>query len=106
MSRNNRSNFYPKVIINTVTLNEFGNGYYNRFFEIKRPLSYYTVKQEDIQRPDLLSYKIYGTTDYWWLLMRYNQIFDIWNDLFSGKTLSIPDVLDYEDFFINCSKAQ
>lgn len=111
MSRYNRTNFYPKVTIKDssgkdVIINEFGNSYYNRFFEIKRPLSRYTVKQEDIQRPEMISYKLYGTMDYWWILMRYNQIFDVFNDMYAGQVLNVPDTLDMDDFIINSSKAE
>ena len=106
MSRLNRSNFYPKVIVNNQTVNDFGNSYYSRFFQIKRPLSYYTIQQSDIQRPDIISFKIYGSQDYWWIIMKYNQIFDIWNDLQEGNVLSVPDKLDIDDFIIASSKAQ
>lgn len=106
MSRFNRSNFYPKVVIDGVTLNDFVNSYYNRYFIIKRPLGNYTIKQQDVQRPDLICYKIYGTTNYWWMLMRYNNIFDIWNDLYIGQTLNTPNSLDFDDFFITVSKAK
>jgi hypothetical protein len=111
MSRNNRSNFYPKVTItdsdnNPVTINDFGNSFYNRFFEAKRPLTFYTIKSEDIQRFDLISYKVYGSQEYWWILAKFNDIQDVWNDLEEGKVLSVPDVLDIDDFIILSNKAQ
>jgi hypothetical protein len=105
MSRLNRSNFYPKVIIDGITLNDFQNNFYDRFFEIKRPLSYYTIQQQDIQRPDMISYKVYGDLNYWWILMKYNNIFDVWNDLVVGEVLNVPSKLDIDDFIIASSKA-
>jgi hypothetical protein len=110
MSRFNRTNFYPKVVIENsdgidVNINEFGNSYYDQFFEIKRELTLYTIKQEDIQRPDLISFKIYGTDQYWWILMKYNQIADIWNEIVEGNIIYAPNVLDITDFVISATKA-
>lgn len=110
MSRYNRSNFYPKVIVDgktefNKTICEFGNSFYNRYFQIKRTMDNYTVKQQDLQRPELISFKIYGTIDYWWLLMKYNNIYDVWNDMYEGQVLSVPNKLDYDDFVIVSSKA-
>lgn len=110
MSRYNRSNFYPKVVIKNasnaeVTINEFGNSYYDQYFEIKRELSVYTIKQEDLQRPDLISYKLYGTDQYWWILMKYNQISDPWNDIVEGNIIYVPDSLDINDFVLTATKA-
>jgi len=40
-------------------------------------------------RPDLVSYKIYATPDYWWKIMEYNSISDI-ADFVGGRTIRIP----------------
>jgi len=40
-------------------------------------------------RPDLVSYAAYGTVDYWWYIMEFNGIKDIY-DFKSGITLRIP----------------
>lgn len=39
------------------------------------PIGEYTIQGED-SRPDLLSYNIYGDTQYWWILLMYNNIID------------------------------
>ena len=40
-------------------------------------------------RPDLVSYAAYGTVDFWWYIMEFNGIKDIY-DFKSGLTLRIP----------------
>jgi hypothetical protein len=35
---------------------------------------YYNVKNGEI--PELISYNYYGTTDYWWIVLLFNDIFD------------------------------
>ena len=42
-------------------------------------------------RPDLTSYRAYNTVDYWWLIMEFNGIFDIY-DYKSGTNIRIPGV--------------
>jgi len=41
-------------------------------------------------RPDLLSFKIYGTPDYWWLLCAANKIIDPFEQLIAGKQILVP----------------
>jgi hypothetical protein len=69
-------------------------------FEIKRPLQYFTLSRAFIGRPDLLSIQVYGNQKYWWLLLKYNNIDDIWNDMEVGDIISIPDVNDLDDFLL------
>lgn len=52
--------------------------------------AYYICKQQDIGRPDIISMRIYGTTNYWWFLMRYNGISDVWNDIREGLVIKFP----------------
>lgn len=104
MSRFSRTNFYYKNIIDGNLEIDLLNNFYNLVFKIKRPLSFYTLRQQDLQRPDLISYKIYGDVNYWWILFKYNQIDDIWNDLEIGQVISIPSKQDIEDFYIESRK--
>lgn len=55
-------------------------------------------------RPDMLSYNLYGITDYWWILMWYNSIVNI-SDLVSGVEIRYPSQVDIENLYINCSTA-
>lgn len=53
-------------------------------------------------RPDLLSYKIYGDTQYWWILLKYNNIIDL-NDLYKGRVISYPSLNDIEYLYERAS---
>ena len=57
----------------------------------------YTAEGEDF-RPDLISNKIYGTTEYWWILLLYNDKLSF-NDLQHGDELEFPSVQEIEDLY-------
>ncbi len=40
-------------------------------------------------RPDIVSYKAYGTPDYWWKILEFNGISDIY-DFRAGLNIRIP----------------
>jgi hypothetical protein len=42
-------------------------------------------------RPDLLSYRLYGDTQYWWVIMFYNRIYD-WEDVTIGSFIKYPSL--------------
>jgi hypothetical protein len=56
----------------------------DKFYEINPGLNY---------RPDLVSNNFYGVPDYWWLIMEYNGIYDIF-DFTSGKIIRLPPVTE------------
>ncbi len=41
-------------------------------------------------RPDLLSYEVYGTTDYWWVICLANDIIDPFEQFKAGKQIKVP----------------
>lgn len=55
-------------------------------------VQYYVVKEHEVCRPDIISLKTYGTTNYWWFIMWFNGITDIWNDLREGMLLAYPSL--------------
>lgn len=63
------------------------------------PVSYYQLTDSDVMRPDLVSYKMYNTTDFWWLILYVNDIEDPLTDLVSGTIVKIPNVLDIYAFY-------
>ena len=67
--------------------------------EIKGPISFDTIQYGDIQRPDILSYRIYGSVNYWWVLCKINHIDDIWNDMEVGGEIIVPSVSDINTFY-------
>lgn len=56
--------------------------------------------QSEEGRPDLISFKIYGDVQFWWVIMIYNNIVDV-DDLNIGRILSIPDIDSLEDLFFS-----
>jgi hypothetical protein len=62
------------------------------------PVKYYRVEERDAMRPDLISYKIYGTIGYWWLIMSVNGIQNPLKDIVVGTLLKIPSALDIYAF--------
>jgi hypothetical protein len=47
------------------------------------------VTVDERGRPDLISYREYGTCDLWWVILTYNKIFNH-RDLTEGVVLSLP----------------
>lgn len=41
-------------------------------------------------RPDKISYYMYGREDLMWLVLQYNNIVDINEELIAGKTITLP----------------
>jgi len=73
-------------------------------FEIKDNITFDTVKYGDVSRPDIMSYRIYGSSEYWWILCKFNQIDDIWNDMYVGQDLIIPSIGDITRFYSSVRK--
>jgi len=65
-----------------------------RPIEIKEDASdiFITVTQEYAQRPDLVSFSVYGTVEYWWVIYEFNNIKDPLFGLKRGQILRIPAI--------------
>jgi len=93
----NRTNFYN--IVRNDEIDEYDYLHNNLTkFTMNYPVSYYRIETQDLQRPDLISYKIYGSITYWWLLMMVNGIENPLKDMEVGQLLQIPNVLDMYEF--------
>lgn len=53
---------------------------------------YYVISSGTEYRPDLVSNRVYGTPDFWWRIMEYNNIKDIF-DFKAGRNIVLPNVL-------------
>lgn len=79
-----------------VTTNRSNKG----FILLRKPLNlspdqgdtFFTVTQEVIKRPDLISHTFYGNADYWWAIYEFNGIRDPLFELKLGQILRIPDL--------------
>lgn len=56
--------------------------------------------QSDEKKPDLISHRIYGDTQYWWILMLYNSVFDP-QDVVTGLVLKYPSINDIEKLYLS-----
>ena len=50
----------------------------------------YLIAKEDIGRPDLISYKVYGTVKYSQVVLSYNEVYDPFTDLKVGTYIYLP----------------
>ena len=81
---------------------DLGSSDFNRYFKIKYPTTTYTITPIDDGRPDLISLRIYGTVDYWWILMKHNGISDIFTELKDvNLIIEAPDVRDINNYILN-----
>lgn len=70
---------------------------------ISKQADYIVTKEEG--RPDLVSYNYYGTTDYWYILLLYNNLDDV-DDIKIGDRLSMPSLSGLEDLFFSLKLRQ
>lgn len=92
-----RSNFYEKVTVDSqVQLDFLHNPLSN--FEMTYDPDYYRVTGEDDMRPDKISDKMYGTVEFWWVLMLVNDISNPLVDIDPGTVLKIPNRIDIYNF--------
>ena len=59
----------------------------------------YIVQNEE-GRPEILSYKIYGNTQYWWILLYYNGITAV-EDLTTNMVIKYPSIGDLENLYFS-----
>ena len=89
----NRTKFYHVAIVNGISELDFlWNSLSN--FEMNYAPTYYRVSGPDLMRPDIISYKNYGTVNFWWIIMTVNDIDNPLTDLEEGMILTIPSKLD------------
>jgi hypothetical protein len=52
----------------------------------------FTITPTYISRPDLIAYEVYGRANLMWLVLQYNNIVDINEELVEGRVLKLPSV--------------
>lgn len=80
----------------------------NSYFMYEIPklptIGYHTVRTEE-HRPDMLSFNIYGDTQYWWVLMWYNHMMKP-QDIKVGVQVRYPSLSSLEQLYLNASLYQ
>ena len=93
MANFKKTSRYSKATVATNRLNK-------NFILLRRPLelsedqgdTFFTVTQEVLKRPDLISQNFYGDANYWWVIYEFNGIKDPLFELKMGQILRIPDI--------------
>lgn len=104
MSKLNRDNFLSISQTDIGLERDLNSNNIDRQLFIYPPTTY-QLKGDDIARPDLISYKAYGRFDYWWIIMKYNGIDDVWNEIYPGMLISLPDARDINAYVTEYSRA-
>jgi len=66
-------------------------GWWERIAMVADPTdNFYVVSRETERRPDLIAYDTYGDVSYAWLVLQFNNIVDINEELVAGKTIKLP----------------
>jgi hypothetical protein len=100
----NRSNFIPKIFNDVDGIEELAlsDSNWDRYFQTKYPTKEHELIQAELNRPDLLSFNIYGRADYWWILLKFNNIMDPFTELNRpGLVMRYPNIKDIQDFYMN-----
>ena len=98
MNKFNRTNFYKSETVDGILEKDLLTNLTNRF-DNNTEYQFYQIRQEDLLRPELIAFKLYGSIVYWWILMKANDIEDVWNDLTIGKVLVIPSFRDIDLYY-------
>lgn len=64
----------------------------------KLPLAGHRVIVDDEGRPDIVSFRLYGSTEYWWILMIYNSLITP-NQLKAGNSIKFPMLDELETLY-------
>lgn len=108
-----RTNYFKTEIVDSIAEKDFLNSAFSSF-KFTDAFSKYRLQYNEHMRPDLISLKIFGTSDYWWIILKCNpNIEDVWNDIASddeqedkypdavkiGEYINIPSKRDIENFY-------
>ncbi len=105
MAKLDRDN-YLKTVNSTYGLEKSLTSNDIRFFKPKQAMYRHILQSNDFARPDLLSTRYYGTQNYWWFILKVNNIDDIWNEMYVGMEIFIPDEGDILNFLNSKNKSK
>lgn len=96
MTVHSHSDYLPRSYVGTASkeldlvLDYMAASYLNLSDSITK-YSTHVISQAFEGRPDLISYKLYGTVDLWWVICQFNGVVNPLTDLEVGKLLKAPD---------------
>jgi len=71
---------------------------YFRYFKATRTVRPFQLTRYDEHRPDRVSQECYGVMDYWWIILKFNDISDVFYEFEADQIIQIPDKRDVTDF--------
>mgnify|MGYP003501153090 FL=1 len=92
-----RTNYLNKELVDDIAQYDMGSFFQDGYDFGK--CQYMFVRKQDECRPDILSYRAYGTANYWHFIMWFNSFMDPWNDLVEGQVIKYPPIQKVRDFF-------
>ena len=103
-----RSNFFITINHaiskgNNVPEYDLSSSYF-RTFKTNKKVRPFQLTDYDAHRPDRVSQQAYGVMDYWWIILKFNNVSDIWFEFNSGDIIKIPDIQDIKDFLKTVQK--
>ncbi len=97
MSKFNRDNYLKTVTVNGLNEKELTTNSFSDY-NFKYPHTYYEIKSRDLQRPDIISLVLYDRIDLWWFILKFNGIDDVWNELYIGQVIKVPNINDINNY--------
>ena len=58
----------------------------------------YQVRSDETGSPDMISYRVYGTHDYWWVICIINGVTDPFSQFPAGTVLQLPSRFSIEQY--------
>ena len=98
-----RSDFLKTIVTNGIIEKDLRTSGFGSF-EFKNTPTKFLVTGKYINRPDLISYFVYGSSDYWWMICKFNGICDVFSELVSGVVIDIPSLIDLNNYIANNTK--
>ena len=92
-----RTNFYKVNTVTNVNELDFLNNSLSNF-TMSYEVDYYRVSASDVMCPDMISKKVYGVEQFWWVICLVNNIVNPLLDIKVGTILKIPNKLDIYSF--------
>ena len=93
-----RENFLNIFMNNGTPELDLSSGDFELMFRTTIKPRLYQLDTYEEFRPDVISFRCYKNTQVWWILMKYNDIIDPFNELVAGLVLKVPDFKDIQNF--------
>ncbi len=92
-----RTKFFQQVTVDGVKELDFLYNSISNLVARRRP-GHYRLSVIDRKRPDITSYRNYGTPAFWWMILAFNGVQDPFFETTVGRVFQIPTWPDIYDF--------